>query len=433
MVALYRPGPMKNIPEYIARKHREKPVVYMHPKMEEFLKESYGILVYQEDIMFTALTLAGYTWKTVDKLRKAIGKKIPAEMAKQHEVFVEGCKKHSKMSETQAEKIWGLFEPFQGYGFNKAHAASYGKVAYQTAYMKANFPAIYMSAVLTADSGDIEKIGETINECKRMDIPVLPPDINESFEGFSVVGKPGESDRIRFGLTTIKNFGEGIAKSIIDERKKSGRFKSLGNFLERIKNKNLNKKSLESLIKGGALDAFGERGQMMANIENLLDFNKERSGELANQVSLFGAGSGSAVNDLRLAPAAAAGAGEKLLWEKELLGLYISGHPLDKYKTTLEKRNINIKKVKEEYREGMTVVIGGLIEEVRTVITKSSEQMAFLRLADFTSSIDIVVFPKVYTETKSMVATDKCVAVKGRVSMRNGGMSLIAEKMKELV
>ena len=353
-------------------------------------------------------------------------------MAKQHTIFVEGCKKHSGMSAEEAERIWKLFEPFQGYGFNKAHAACYGRIAYQTAYMKANFPAIYMSAVLTADSGDVEKIGETIAECKRMGIPVLQPDINESFEGFTVVKADSadvKTDTIRFGLTTIKNFGEGIAKSIIDERKKSGKFKSLADFLERIQDKNLNKKSLESLIKSGTMDNLGERGAMLANLEQLLGYHKD-AGKDKNQTSLFG--STTETSNIRLAPAPEASMQEKLAWEKELLGLYISGHPLDKFKHLFEKRGINIRQVKEEYREGMQVVLGGIVEEVRAVNTKNNDSMAFVRLSDLSGSIEVVFFPKTLTQYKSLVVPESCLAIKGRVSNRNGETSIVAEQVKAL-
>jgi DNA polymerase-3 subunit alpha len=285
MVALYRPGPMDNIQEYIARKHGLKRINYIHPKMKGFLDTTFGVLVYQDDLLMTAIEVAGYTWGEVDKFRKAIGKKIPEEMAKQHIKFVEGCVKHGGMTEAKAESLWKLFEPFQGYGFNKAHAASYGLVAYQTAYMKANFPAIYMACVLTADAGDVEKIAEFIGDCKRMNIPVLPPNVNESFQDFTVV--KGEQDKIRFGLITIKNFGENIADTIIEERKKNKKFKNLSDFLTRVKSKNLNKKSLEALIKVGALDEFGERGQMMGNIENMLTFVKEAGQQSENQDYLF--------------------------------------------------------------------------------------------------------------------------------------------------
>jgi DNA polymerase-3 subunit alpha len=317
-------------------------------------------------------------------------------------------------------------------------------VAYQTSYMKANFPAIYMSAVLTADSGDVEKIGETIAECKRMGIPVLSPSVNESFSAFTVVkAQPAtnnpqqttkDENKIRFGLVTIKNFGEGIAKTIIDERKRAGKFKSLADFLERIKDKNLNKKSLEALIKCGAMDEFGERGQMLANTENLLLYNKEVAKSPDSQNSLFGLMTNmSSLPKLRMSETPPAGSAEKLAWEKELLGLYISGHPLDKFKTVLEKREMNIKKVREEIQEGMIVVIGGIIEEMREIITKKNEPMLFAKIADLTGSIEVVIFPRVYYEFKKFLAPEKCIAIKSRVSNRNGEISLIAEKVKELM
>lgn len=441
MIALYRPGPMRNIPDYIDRKHGKKPITYLHPKMESYLKESYGILVYQEDIMFTALELAGYTWKTVDKIRKAIGKKIPKEMEEQHKVFVEGCAKFSNIPPEKAEKIWDLFDPFKGYGFNKAHAASYGKVSYQTAYMKANFPAIYMSAVLTAESGDVEKIAEIIAECKRMDIPVLAPNINESFGGFAVISNRGGigkgvtegPDKIRFGLYTIKNFGEGIGAYIIAERKRGGKFKSLADFLDRIKDKNLNKKSLEALIKTGAMDELGERGAMLANLENILTYNKEKNKTGENQDSLFGLMTDtSTIPTLKLEPAPPATNADMLTWEKELLGLYISGHPLDKYQEKLAGKNTNIKKIREEAKEGVEVVVGGIVEEMRNVVTKKGDSMIFLKLSDLSGSIECVIFPRVLVEFKDLFVLEKCVAIKGKISMRNGSVSIIVDKAKEL-
>ncbi len=430
MIALYRPGPMRNIPDYIERKHGTKPITYLHPKMESFLKDSYGILVYQEDIMFTALELAGYTWKTVDKLRKAIGKKIPKEMEEQHAVFVDGCLKTSNIPAAKAEQIWDLFDPFKGYGFNKAHAASYGKVAYQTSYMKANFPAIYMSAVLTADSGDVEEIAKIISECKRMGIPVLAPDINESFGGFTVV-KDGV-EKIRFGLYTIKNLGEGIADTIIAERKKNGKFKSLSDFLDRVRDKNLNKKSLEALIKTGAMDELGERGELLANLENILAYSKEKnSGK--DQDSLFGLMSdASSVPGLRLNPAPVATSEEKLAWERDLLGLFISGHPLDRFREKLEKQSSSISKTVETAVEGSTVVVAGMIEEAKQIQTKKGDNMMFIKIGDFSGSIETVVFPKILEQHRDVFVADKCIAVKGKITTRNGARSIVVDKAKVL-
>ncbi len=431
MVALYRPGPMDNINEYIARKHGKKPAVYMHPKMKNFLDTTFGVLVYQDDLLMTAIEVAGYTWGEVDKFRKAVGKKIPEEMAKQHVIFVEGCVKHGGMTEEKAEEVWKLFEPFQGYGFNKAHAASYGKVAYQTAYMKANFPAIYMSAVLTADSGDVEEIASIIAECKRMKIPVLAPDINESFGGFTVI--EGDScDKIRFGLYTIKNLGEGIANTIIAERKQGGRYTSLGNFLDRIKDKNLNKKSLEALIKTGAMDELGERGVMLANLENILAYSKENTAT-KNHDSLFSSIAHTmSVPDLRLSPAPPATTEEKLVWERELLGLFLSGHPLDKHKEKLEKSGSNIEKTRQNAIEGSTVVVAGLVEEAKPITTKKGDNMMFVKIGDFSGAIEGVVFPKIYEQFKDMFIVDQCVAIKGKITTRNGARSILVDKAKVL-
>jgi len=458
MVALYRPGPMESIPQYIERKHKPGLVQYLDPRLKEILANSYGVITYQDDVLLISIKLAGYSWLEADKLRKAMGKKIPVEMEAQKEKLLAGFVTNGLTKEKSA-KLWSLIEPFAAYGFGKAHAASYGRVAYQTAYMKANFPAIYMSAVLTAESGDVEKVGEIIHECKRMGIPVLPPSINESYSQFTVVKSPLEKgvphsdagrvvttpaltdsgtpkasgDKIRFGLMTIKNFGEGISHTIIRERKERGPFKSLSDFLERVNDRNLNKKSLEALIKAGALDEFGERGQMLANIELLLEQSKQSAKQPEGQDSLFGGMTDTlAMPSLKLLEAVPATMEVKLAWEKELLGLYISGHPLDKFRDLLEKREFTIARVKEEMKEGMTVVIGGIVEEVKQIITKKNDTMAFLRVADLSSSLEVVVFPKVYEEFKKLLALESCVAIKGRYSTRNGTPSLIAEKVKEL-
>ena len=432
MVALYRPGPMDNIREYIARKHGQRPITYLHPKMKNFLDTTYGVLVYQDDLLMTALEVAGYSWGEIDKFRKAVGKKIPEEMKKQHEKFVSGCQGYGGMSKEKAEELWKLFEPFQGYGFNKAHAASYGHVAYVTAYLKANFPAIYMSAVLTAESGDVEKIGVMIKECKRMRIEVLPPSINESFSQFTVVNNPPNPYKIRFGLTTIKNFGQGISSAITLERKLHGRFKDLADFLDRVKDKNLNKKSLESLIKCGALDEFDDRGVLLANIDNLLEYHRERMGAPKNQDSLFGLMSDtSTVPVLRLNPGLAATQKEKLQWEKELLGLYISGHPLEMYKDKLLSIKVGIDKL-SDLREGDETIIAGIVEEARDVLTKGNERMVFMRLADLSGVIEVAVFPRILSEFRQFVQPDTCIVIKGKVSKRKGETSFIAEKIKSL-
>lgn len=431
MVALYRPGPMESIPSYIERKHNPRMVTYLDPRMQKILDLSHGVITYQDDVLMIAIELAGYSWLEADKLRKAMGKKIPAEMEAQREKLIEGAIANGMTSE-KAQKLWKLIEPFAAYGFNKAHAASYGKVAYQTAYMKANYPGIYMAAVLTADSGDIDKVAESITECERMGIPVLPPDINESIGDFAVRESEDGTEKIRFGLRSIKNFGEGIGNVIIEERRANGKYTSLANFLERVHDRNLNKKSLEALIKCGALDQFGERGTMLANIDTLLSYGREFGKLTQNQDSLFGALEDTSGGTLTLEETEPATQSERLSWEKELLGLYVSGHPLDQYKEKLAKRTKTIEELKQTMRDGMTMVVAGIVEEAKPIFTKNGDKMAFARVADYDGSIEAVVFPKVFTQYQDLLEPQKCIAIKGRMSGRNGEKSIIVEAVKAL-
>lgn len=430
MVALYRPGPMEKIPDYIERKHNTKLVKYFDPRMEEFLDQSFGIITYQDDVMMTAIKVAGYSWLEADKLRKAMGKKIPKEMAAQEEKFVSGCIDGGMKAE-RALELWKLIEPFAAYGFNKAHAASYGRVAYQTAFMKANYPVPYMTAIMTAESGDVDKVAETIQECERMGLKVLPPNVNESFGDFTMVKNEKDEEQIRFGLYSIKNMGADISDAIIEERKKNGEYKSFSDFLLRVKHKNLTKKSLEALVHCGAMDEFGERGQLLGNTEEALAFNRGASNVNANQDSLFG-GIEEALPTLRLKEFPPATKDEKLAWEKELLGLYVSGHPLDAWRDKLDKREMNVKKIKETLKEGMLAVVAGIVHECKEIITKSNDKMAFLKIADFTDEIEAVVFPKLYKDTLTLLQPDKCVVLRGRISLRNGQTSIVVEEVKEL-
>lgn len=481
MVALYRPGPMESIPSYIERKHNPNLVTYLDPRLKEILDRSYGVITYQDDVLMIARELAGYSWLEADMLRKAMGKKIPEVMEAERQKLLDGFQSHGKLTPALAEKLWKLIEPFAAYGFNKAHAASYGRVAYQTAYMKANYPVEYMSAVLTADSGDTEKISEIIHECERMNIPVLPPDINESFAEFSVVPTktentvsdsnhattetpeksrgPGTEEnrsetypayderdsqsvtqssgefqtsqaRIRFGLTTIKNFGAGIAETIIKERKENGHFTSLSDFLTRIHDRNLNKKSLEALIMAGAFDRFGERGQLLANVDTMLAFNKEQvAGKETGQDSLFGAIAGG--SELTLAPAPAATTADMLIWEKELLGVYVSGHPLDSFADELKKR-ASISRIKEDNRNGIPVVTAGMVESVRELLTKKGDRMAFIQLANHSDSIEMTAFPETYRALHEVLTPGSCIAVKGQLNIRNDEPTILVQQAKLL-
>ncbi|MDP3989177.1 MAG: DNA polymerase III subunit alpha [bacterium] len=432
MVALYRPGPIEFIPEYIARKHDPSKVDYPHPDLKDILKRSFGLLIYQEDVMLTAIKLANYSWLDADKFRKAMGKKIPALMAEQEEKFKKGCVDNGIEKKT-VDDLWVRILPFATYAFNKPHSASYGRLAYQTAYMKANFPAEYMCAILSAEAGDIDKVSEIMTECDHMNIPVLPPYINESEGDFTVIKKEGELDNIRMGLYTIKNFGNEIANAIVSERKAHGRFASYSDFLSRIKHKNLNKKSLEALIMSGSLDNMGERGQLLANMEEALAFVKNQHIDHGGQTSLLGLFEDTRAQkpELKLKEAPLATQIQKLGWEKELLGLYLSGHPLDPYREKIKERGITILDIQKK-PDNTQVILAGLIEDVKEIITKNGSRMAFGRISDFEGEIETVIFSTVYAEYKEILEPGTCVAINGRVSHRNGDPSVIVEKIKKL-
>jgi len=415
MIALFRPGPMANIPEYIARKNKKSPVTYLHPKMADYLDKSYGILVYQEDIMFTGLALAGYTWETIDKLRKAIGKKLPKEMAQQHEVFVEGCIKASGMSKEEAEKIWELFVPFQGYGFNKAHAASYGIVAYQTAYLKAHYPVEYMTALLTAESGDTEKIVEAIEECRRIKIPVLPPDINLSKTAFSI-----DSGSIRFGLSAIKNVGV-VAIDVILKARQDGLFTSFTDFCLRVDSQKVNKKVLESLIKAGAMDQFGKRAALLTALDKIRQLGTSISKLKSSGQTTFFASSEQSDRSDHLPEISEFAKPVLLAMEKELLGFYLTEHPhAEKLARLGQLITHRISELPSGNLSGMRVTIGGIIESCRNVITKNGNQpMCFCKVSDLGKSVEAVVFPKIYAATPGVWQADNLVLLTGRVEMRD--------------
>ncbi len=419
MVAIFRPGPMANIPEYIARKNGKSKITYYHPKMEKYLDKSYGILVYQDDVLFTALEIAGYDWNSVDKFRKAIGKKIPEEMAKQHEIFVKGCQEHSKMSEVESEKLWELFVPFQGYGFNKAHAASYGIVSYQTSYLKANYPVEYMTALLTAESGDTEKIVEAIEECKHLKIPVLPPDINKSDTIFSIDDKS-----IRFGLSAIKNVGE-VAISIILKAREEGEFKSLTDLCLRVDASKVNRKVLESLIKAGALDQFGRRSAMLAVLDKI-----RKTKTNSSQSMLF------AEEEVVLPNIDEFEKGQKLGMEKELLGFYLTEHPhAEKLSRMGDFVTHRIADLYAENCNGKKVTVGGIVEACRVVMTKTNNQpMCFAKLSDLGKSIEVVVFPKTYAASIGCWKVDSLVLITGKIEQdeeEGSVITLLAESAQD--
>ena len=434
MVALYRPGPMQTIPEYIERKRNRSLIKYDDPRMEKFLGASYGLIVYQDDLLFCALDLAGYNWEEVDKFRKAVGKKIPEEMAAQKEKFTKGIVENGQTQDF-ADHLWKLFEPFQAYGFNKAHAASYGMVAYQTAYMKANFPVEYMCALLTADAGFTEKVAEAITECKRMGIHVLPPDINESETGFTIIKKEDslEGRAIRFGLSAIKNVGDKAIESILTSRLRDKRFHSLSDFCKKVDTRKVNKKVLESLIKAGGMDAFGPRAALLAAIDEIRDkASKAAISKTSDQESLFGGEEEQTKlpkDFLRdnLPQVDEFTQDEKLALEKQLLGLYLTDHPLSRSLSLIADRITHkIRAIKPDSHIGQTVKIGGVIAECRVVNTKNGgKQMCFARLEDDTGSIEMVVFPTIYDKTRAYWDASQPLIIEGKVEYREDSLSLI--------
>lgn len=429
MVALYRPGPMEYIPTYVKRKHGQEKVYYLHPKLEPILKNTHGIGVYQEQMMQIARDLAGYTLPEADTLRKAIGKKIKSLLNEQQEKFISGMLKNN-FSQNTAEAIWGLFPPFARYGFPRAHAACYALIAYQTGYLKAHFPTEFMASLMTAEGFETERIAELIEEAREMGLEVLPPDVNESFENFTVVS----DKKIRFGLNPVKNVGENIVGAIIATRKSGGKFASLTDFLERVTHKDLNKKSLESLIRCGALDNFGERNQLLNNIETLLEYSRsyERN-KSSGQVSLFGASPelySSSINLVKTEPALKK---DKLQWEKELLGLYVTEHPLQEYAEKLKLRGVlPLKNLNIDLR-GQKILAGGIISGVKKIITKSGESMLFVKLEDLTGRTEVLVFPRVLSGNPNLWQEDKILMIKGRLSDKDGEPKILCEEAVEVL
>ncbi|MBI4135897.1 DNA polymerase III subunit alpha [Candidatus Uhrbacteria bacterium] len=406
MVALFRPGPMESIPEYIRRKHNAKLISYLDPRLEPILERTYGILVYQDDVLMIAIELAGYSWEEADKLRKAMGKKIPREMMAQREKFLLGCLKNN-LTRAKAEELWKLIEPFAAYGFNKAHAASYGMVSYQTAYMKANWPSEFITAILTAEAGNTDKLAEVILGAREAGITVLPPDINESYKDFTYV----DDQTIRFGLLAIKNLGSDVVDAVIAERKNKGPYQDSEDFLKRVQHKNLNKKSLESLAKSGALDRFGDRGVLLENMEAMLAFNHSMGETPSRQNSLFSASH--ELTKFKLKDGPPATRDEKLSWEKELLGLYVTAHPLDEFKDALLGKTVTTAEL-VDLSDNSTLLLAGVLTECKVRMTRAGEQMAVARLQDLTGSCEVIAFPKVYRDNPKVWSDGALLCVWGR-------------------
>jgi len=428
MIALYRPGPMELIPDYIARKHGKKKVEYLHPRLEPILKNTYGICIYQEQLMQIARELAGFTLSEADILRKAVGKKIKELLEAQEEKMVQGMIKNG-ISEKIAKQIWEWMLPFARYGFNRSHSACYAMISYQTAWLKANYPVEFMSAVLTSEKADVERIAVLIEECKKMGIEVLPPDVNESFMNFGVVP---QKNQIRFGLLAIKNVGINAVEAILEERKAGGHFKSIQDFVTRVVSRNLNKKSMESLIRAGVFDSLEERNKLLNNLEKLLEHSRETQKNKGNgQKGLFD-GLGGFKATLTLSQTDPASSHDKLSWEKELLGLYVSGHPLRAFRNVLKSRCLPIAQV-PEVTVGKLVKVGGVVSSIKKIITKTGKPMLFMKLEDETQRIEVVVFPSAIERNPTIFQENKVVFVAGRVDARDGTPKIICNEIEELI
>ena len=426
MVALYRPGPMEFIPDFIASKHGKKVVKYLHPKLEPILANTYGIAIYQEQIMHIARQLAGFTYGQADVLRKAVGKKIKELLDEQEETMVQGMVNNGIEKKT-AQKIWEFIIPFARYGFNRSHAACYAMIAYQTAYLKANYPAAFMAALLTSDQDNIDRVTIEINECRKMGMEVMQPDVNESFATFAVIND-GQDNKIRFGLNAIKNVGHHIAEVIVEERKANGTYKSLEDFLNRIKDKDLNRKSMESLMKCGAFDNFLERGQALGNLERMIDFNKKIQNEAkTGQNNLFsGLPLAAPVFSLKLDPHPDILVAQKLSWEKELLGLYLSDHPFKDYFQLLKKQITPLNNLKQE--QDKVVKIAGIITNIQKIVTQRGKAMLFVSIEDSTDSVELLVFPKILEQNSILWQDENMMVVTGKVSDKDGQAKILVEK-----
>lgn len=418
MVALYRPGPMQWIEDFINRKHNPDMISYGHPKMKKALENTYGIIVYQEQVMQIAKDLCGFTGGQADTLRKGIGKKIPEVIAKMKKDFIDGALQTSQVDPKFIEDLWKSIEDFAAYCFNKSHAACYALIAVQTAYLKAHYPAAFMAAIMTSDHENLDRIAIEVAECRKMGIELLPPDINESYSEFAIVP---DTNNIRFGLGAIKNVGLGPIEKILEERSEGGKFINLEDFCKRVDATVINKKVMESLIKCGAFDSLGNRDVLLNNIPIITSYaSRVQKNALSGQIDIFGTSSMSnEVPPLALEPPKQKpDPRSHLLWERELLGLFISSHPLDDFRNYLEFKTQSIKDF-DNTNDSSPTTVGGIISAVRQIYTRNNDPMAFVKIETLDGDIEIVVFPRVYEKHKEAWSVDTVVEVKGKINARD--------------
>lgn len=431
MIALYRPGPMDSIPDFIDAKHGRKKITYLDPRLEEWLAESYGVIVYQDQVLFIGVNLAGFSWGKVNKFRKALSKKKMDEVEGYKGDFIEGCVKNGVKRDI-AEQLFTLILPFGGYGFNKAHAASYAVVAFYTAYLKANYTAEFMAATMTTEASDAKKIANAISECKRMGVEVLGPDVNKSDRGFSV-----ENDGVRFGLLAIKGIGEGPIGEIVRARNEGGPFKSLADFCTRVDPKYVGKGAIETLIKAGAMDSLadGKRHQLLESVERAMQFGKnQRAAKERGMVSLFGDMEEveNAFEFVLNQNAEEISRKQLLQWEKELIGIYISKHPLSYLSDLLKDQVTHTTAQITEELDKRKVVVGGTIKEARRITTKKGDTMCVVQLEDMDGTIGVTVFPRLYEETAELWVEDTVVIVHGEVQVRRDEPGILCNSVEQL-
>jgi DNA polymerase-3 subunit alpha len=425
LVALYRPGPMESgmIDDYVARKHGKKVVEYLVPELEPILKETYGVIVYQEQVMKIAGELANYSMAEADDLRKAMGKKIPEIMADHRQRFVQGAK-DNKIPGGRAQKLFDLIAKFGGYGFNKSHSAAYALIAYQTAYLKSHFPVEFMASLLTSEMHSTDGVVKFIAECRHHGIPILPPDINQSEMEFTVDGS-----QVRFGLVAVKNVGENAIESIVTCRLEQP-FESLFDFCERVDLKKVNKRVIESLIKCGAFDSTGaKRSQMMAALESALDYGQRVQRERNDpQMGLFDSGQNQPSINAPTLPEIGEWEEKQLLaFEKESLGFYLAGHPLMRHEETLDKfTNANAISIKE-LRDGGVVRIGGLVQNTKIIKTRKGDMMAFVTIEDMHGAVETIVFARVFTLVRDLLVEDSPLLIQGQVQKDEQSLKILAD------
>ncbi len=426
MVSLYRPGPMEWIPDYIAGKHGNKTVNYPHESLEPILNKTYGIAIYQEQILQIAQVFAGFTLGQADLLRRAIGKKIAEELAAQREKFIKGAMELGHKESLAIDIFDKVIEPFAGYGFNKSHAACYARIAYETAYLKAHYPTEFMTALMSADSGNTDKIVLEIGECTQMGINVLPPDVNESLYNFTVV----EDGKIRFGLSAIKGLGEASARQIIEARG-DNTFNNIEEFAKTVPAKLLNKKTIEALAFSGAMGTLGERNQIGLNVEAIADFGKSAETTVAEgQVGLFddlGDDAGIPQDHLELNEVEPATPSQNLKWEKEYLGLYVSSHPLAGLSKWFAKKVIPTFDLPTK-AVGKPIKVAGMIQMIRKITTKKGDMMAILKIEDTTGTVECVAFPATYNKIYETLVEDTIIEVEGILERRSGEMQVVIKK-----